>query len=203
MAVTPPAPGDARRRFLILHGWQNERPVGHWERWLAERLAERGYEVVYPQLPNPGRPALKEWLEVIEAALDRDAGTEQVVIAHSLSCAAWIHLAEFGGVRLPVDRLALVAPPSPKFLAETPELREFQFTDGAHRAVRATSVVAPRLVCSENDPCCDPPATVLYGDEFDVDVIPDAGHLDMVAGYGRWWSALHWCEDGLQRFMAD
>ena len=203
MDVAPPVSGVVRRRFLILHGWQNERPVGHWERWLAERLAERGHEVAYPQLPNPHRPALKEWLEVIEASLDSAPGTEQVVIAHSLGCAAWIHLAEIGGVRLPVDRLVLVAPPSPECLAGTPELREFQFTAGAHRVVRATSIGTPRLVCSENDPYCDPPASVLYGDEFDVDLIPGAGHLDMVAGYGRWRSALRWCEDDTQRFSAD
>ncbi|GIM97368.1 RBBP9/YdeN family alpha/beta hydrolase [Paractinoplanes toevensis] len=203
MALTPPAPGDVSRRFVILHGWQNERPIGHWQWWLAERLTERGHEVVYPQLPNPGRPALKEWLEVIEASLDRDHADELVVIAHSLSCAAWIQLAGIGSVRLPVDRLALVAPPSPKFLAETPELREFSFADGAHEAVPATSIAATRLVCAVDDPYCDPPASVLYGDKFDVDVIPGGSHLDMVAGYGRWQSALRWCEDGSRRFMTD
>jgi predicted alpha/beta hydrolase family esterase len=203
MTSTPAVPGDAPRRFLILHGWQNDRPVGHWQRWLAERLAERGHQVIYPQLPNPGRPVLKEWLEVIEAGLERGPQAERVVVAHSLSCAAWINLAEMGGAGLPVDRLALIAPPGPKFLAETPELQDFQFADGAHEAVRATSTAAPRLVCAMDDPYCDPPANVLYGDTFDVDVIAGAGHLDMVAGYGRWRSALRWCEDGTQRFMAD
>jgi predicted alpha/beta hydrolase family esterase len=203
MALTPPEARNARRRFLILHGWQNERPIGHWQRWLAERLAGHGHEVVYPQLPNPGHPVLKEWLEVIEASLERAPDVEQIVIAHSLSCAAWINFAGIGGVTLPVDRLAFIAPPGAGFLASTPELQEFQFAEGAHEAVRATSIAPARLVCSSNDPYCDPAATVLYGDTFDIDVIPDAGHLDMVAGYGRWQSALRWCGDGGQRFMAD
>lgn len=25
------------RAFLILHGWQNHRPEGHWQHWLAGR----------------------------------------------------------------------------------------------------------------------------------------------------------------------
>jgi predicted alpha/beta hydrolase family esterase len=203
MAASPAEHGEVPRRFLILHGWQNRRPIGHWEWWLAERLRERGHEVCYPQLPEPDHPELKAWLGVIETAFDRRPGVEQVVVAHSLACAAWIRLAESGEGRLLADRLLFVAPPSPKYLAETPELREFQFAEGAHQVVPETSEVVPRLVCSDNDPYCDPPADVIYEKTFDVDFIPGAGHLDMVAGYGRWRSLLHWCEDPEARIMAD
>ena len=43
---TPPA------AYLILHGWQNHRPEGHWQRWLAGELEARGHVVRYPQLPD-------------------------------------------------------------------------------------------------------------------------------------------------------
>lgn len=187
--------------FLILHGWQNERPDGHWQRWLASALTERGHEVVYPQLPSPHLPVLSDWLSAIaDAAGSPEPGVERVVIAHSLSCAAWIHLAERGAAGLPVDRLLFVAPPGPKFLQDTPELRGFAFADGAHRAVASTSLAQPRLVCTSDDPYCDPPADVVYDKVFDTDVPPDAvGHFDMDAGYGEWTSILKWCEDGTTR----
>jgi len=41
-------------------------------------------------------------------------------------------------------------------LSETPELRGFQFPDGGHLVVPRTSIAPPRLVCSDNDPYCDP-----------------------------------------------
>jgi len=192
----------ARRRFVILHGWQNEHPEGHWERLLAERLTERGHDVCYPQFSDPDHPVLATWLKEIEASIEPDPGVEQVVIAHSLACAAWIHLADRNCDRLPVDRLVFVAPPSPKMLSETPELRGFQFPDGGHLVVPRTSIAPPRLVCSDNDPYCDPPADFLYGDAFDVDAPPGCGHFDLDAQYGSWPSMLAWCEDPETRITA-
>jgi hypothetical protein len=50
------------RGFLLLHGWQNHRPAGHWQHWLAGQLTALGYEVAYPQLPDPDHPDLERWL---------------------------------------------------------------------------------------------------------------------------------------------
>lgn len=55
--------------FLILHGWQNHRPEGHWQHWLAARLTDLGHEVVYPQLPDPDNPELDVWLAEFERHL--------------------------------------------------------------------------------------------------------------------------------------
>ncbi|WP_436523041.1 RBBP9/YdeN family alpha/beta hydrolase [Actinoplanes sp. HUAS TT8] len=196
MATTP-------HRFLVLHGWQNRQPAGHWQRLLAEDLAADGHQVDYPQLPDPDAPALKDWLGVIERLLAPSAGARPVVIAHSLSCMAWMHLATQGSVHLPVERVLLVAPPSLDFLAGTDEIREFQPPAGAHHAVRSTSMRAPRLVCGDDDPYCSPPAHRVYPGAFDVDLIPGAGHLDMVAGYGTWRSVRKWCDDPGVRLTAD
>jgi len=195
MAV-PPDRGAVRRRFLILHGWQNRRPKGHWQFELAAALTQRGHEVSYPPLPNPDLPDLKKWVGAIDAELMSEPGVEQVVIAHSLACIAWIHLPGMtSGLHLPVDRLLFVAPPSPGFLAETPELRDFQYAEGAQRLVAETSRTMPRLACAEGDPYCDPPAYENYDVGFDVDVVAGAGHFDTVADYGEWDSVLRWCED--------
>ncbi|GAA2344286.1 RBBP9/YdeN family alpha/beta hydrolase [Dactylosporangium salmoneum] len=195
---------SAPRRFLILHGWENHRPVGHWQHWLAGRLTADGHEVAYPQLPEPDRPTLKDWLAAIEKLIERPPGQDLAVIAHSLSCVAWLHLAAQGSVHLPVTRVLLVAPPSPAFLAGTPVLRGFGPPGGGYDAVRASSLAVPRLVCGDDDPYCRPPADELYAAAaFDVDRIPGAGHLDMTAGYGRWRSVRRWCDDPGERLTAD
>jgi len=68
--------------------------------------------------------------------------------------------------------------------------------------VPRTSIAPPRLVCSDNDPYCDPPADFLYGDAFDVDAPPGCGHFDLDAHYGSWPSMLAWCEDPETRITA-
>src|SRR2546423_3699653 len=133
------------RRFLILHGWQNRRPVEHWQHWLAGELSRRGYDVRYPQLPSPDRPALKDWLAAISVPVERPPGTDLSVVCHSLSCAAWLHFAAQGSVHLPVSQLLFVAPPSRRFLRATAELAEFELDATAHRVARASSLAAPRL----------------------------------------------------------
>jgi len=40
---------------LLLHGWQNHRPAGHWQHQLADDLTADGVDVSYPALPD-GRP---------------------------------------------------------------------------------------------------------------------------------------------------
>ena len=55
-----------RPRFVILHGWENRRPSDHWEHWLHDELVARGYEVDYPQLPDPDTPDLETWLGILD-----------------------------------------------------------------------------------------------------------------------------------------
>ena len=188
--------------FLILHGWQNRRPDDHWQYKLAETLTARGHHVRYPQLPNPDEPVLNDWLAAIEQELREAAGAPLVVIAHSLACAAWMHLAENGSVHLPVARLLLVAPPSPDFLAAEPVLAEFVPPAGGLAAVGATVATKPRLACAHGDPTCSPSADQVYPGVFDVDLIPGGGHLDRTAGYGEWPSIAQWCDQPDRRLAA-
>ena len=58
-------------RVLIIHGWTNRRPEGHWQRRLASALRDQGHIVSYPQFPNTDDPQLSEWLEVAVAELQR------------------------------------------------------------------------------------------------------------------------------------
>ncbi|NBM16461.1 alpha/beta hydrolase [Streptomyces sp. GC420] len=193
----------AARSFLILHGWQNHRPEGHWEHWLARELTRLGHRVHYPQLPDPDDPDLDTWLAELErhlAAL-REGGTrptndsgERVVVCHSLAVLLWLHAIARSTPDIDVDRVLLVSPPSGPVTAQYPEIAGFALSEPARSGPAGTRI---RLVAGDNDPYCPEGAAVVYGGPLglDTDVVPGGAHLDLEAGYGPWPSVLAWCLD--------
>ncbi|MCX2179026.1 alpha/beta hydrolase [Streptomyces sp. SKN60] len=189
----------ARNTYLVLHGFQNHRPPGHWQHWLAGALAERGHEVRYPQLPEPDAPRLADWLAALEEHGKRPTGIraegEFVVLAHSLGVLLWLRAVAAG--RAPeADRVLLVAPPSPQVTASIPEIAEF--ADGLDLdGVRTRLTVPTRLVYGDGDPYCPEGADLPYGIPLglDLDHVPDGGHLNPDHGYGAWPSILEWSEN--------
>jgi predicted alpha/beta hydrolase family esterase len=171
--------------FLILHGYEGSGP-GHWQRWLVERLAETGADVVFPRLPSPESPDLRTWLHALDAELDA-LPTDPVVVCHSLGCLLWLHHVAGGGRRS--ARLLLVAPPSQA--GAPPELESF--FPVPLRQLRRT-----RLVCSDDDPYCPEGAARLYGGPLGLptDVIPGGGHINPDAGFGAWPAVEAWCRNG-------
>lgn len=105
------------RSFLLLHGWQNRRPPGHWHRLLADALLAEGHQVLYPQLPEPDEPVLDDWLLDLRRSLAAQRGDERVLICHSLSVLLWWQAAAGLGPLQP-DRVLLVAPPSPDLMRQ-------------------------------------------------------------------------------------
>jgi predicted alpha/beta hydrolase family esterase len=185
--------------FLILHGLSGSGP-GHWQRWLQERLTEAGHTVRFPDLPDPDSPDPETWRRELLAELAGLDGAqaaggggsdERVVICHSLSCITWLSACQ--EIRRPVERVALVAPPS--LGARLRELEPFfpvtasatDVPNGAHHT---------RLVCSDNDPYCPEGAAALYGDPLDVpiDLIHGGGHLNVDAGLGPWPAMEAWAQ---------
>lgn len=206
--AAPPSPGSG---FLLLHGWQNRRTPGHWLHWLAGELADRGHQVAFPQLPDPDQPRLELWMAATRNALESLDRQRRTVVCHSLSCLAWLHLAASASTAsastaLPVDRVALVAPPGRAFLRETKELTGFALGRRAGRASIAAMPIGARsgrLVCSHDDRYCAEGADRAYAAaRLDVDLLPGQGHLDMEAGYGRWPGMLAWCLDERSRIAA-
>ncbi|KAA6218667.1 RBBP9/YdeN family alpha/beta hydrolase [Streptomyces filamentosus] len=179
----------APQTFLLLHGFQNHRPPGHWQHWLAGELRARGHEVRYPQLPSPDAPVLGEWLDALEEHGKRPASGEFVVLAHSLSVLLWLR----AGARRPeADRVLLVAPPSPGVTASIPEIAAF--ADGLDLAERGATA---RLVYGDGDAYCPEGAAFHYGTPLglDSDLVPGGGHLNPDSGLGPWPAVLRWCEN--------
>jgi predicted alpha/beta hydrolase family esterase len=178
--------------FLLLHGWQNHRPKGHWQHWLADRLTERGHTVTYPQLPDADDPDLEVWLTELARHLAALGGDERVVVAHSAAVLLWLHAVARGEVRPgAVDRVLLVSPPSPSVVAGYREIAAF-----APPPLDGLRLPAPtRLVAGDDDPYCPEGAATLYGGPLGVatDLLPGAAHLDPAAGYGPWPAVRDWC----------
>jgi predicted alpha/beta hydrolase family esterase len=176
--------------FLILHGLSGSGP-GHWQPWLADRLTQAGHAVRFPDLPDADRPDPEAWLRELLAELERLDGDERVVICHSLSCITW--LAACAQLDRPVDRVALVAPPS--LGAGLPELVPFfPVTASAQDVARAAG--RTQLVCADNDPYCPEGAAELYGEPLALptDVHPGGGHLNVDAGLGPWPAMEAWAQ---------
>jgi predicted alpha/beta hydrolase family esterase len=184
------------RRFLVVHGWQNHRPPGHWQDWLTERLRSSGEQVLYPQLPDPDMPVLDDWLAVLRGELRMLGDGERVVICHSLGCLLWLRHAATAAPEQVVDRVLLVCPAGPAALP--PELAPFHDGPLDPRAVRASARDRIELVCTAADPWCPEGAAALYGRalELPVHVVPRAGHLSLDEGYGPWPAVEAWARGG-------
>ncbi|MGW3102368.1 RBBP9/YdeN family alpha/beta hydrolase [Streptomyces sp. NPDC001100] len=185
--------------YLVLHGWQNHRPEGHWQHWLADRLRALGHQVTYPQLPDADDPDLDVWLTELRRHLDGPDGP-RVVLAHSASALLWLHAVARGVVRDgDADRVLLVAPPSASVVVQHPEIAGFAPPTG-----ELTLPGTTRLVAGDDDPYCPEGARTVFGDALGIptEIIPGAGHLDLDAGYGSWPAVLEWCLDGTARLTA-
>lgn len=178
------------RAFLILHGWDNHRPPGHWQHELATALRSRGERVEYPQLPSASSPSLAGWRDAAGVSLRAAAadGAEVTVICHSLACLLWLGARPADAA---VSHVLLVAPPSREVVAGIPEIASFAAVDPARPAMATT------IVASDDDPFCPEGAQAAYGAPLGIPVqtIPGGGHLELTAGYGEWPSMLAWCFD--------
>ncbi|WP_431278953.1 RBBP9/YdeN family alpha/beta hydrolase [Leifsonia poae] len=184
----PPAP----RSFLILHGWDNFRPAGHWQHELALALRQRGERVEYPQLPDAAHPSIEAWRDALGEALDAASagGARVTVLCHSLACLLWLGArpADRDDV---VERVLLVAPPAPGVIAGFPEIAAFASLP------LSVGTVPTRIAASDADPFCPDGAAAVFGEPYGIPVtiIPGGGHLERTAGYGTWPSVLDWCLD--------
>ncbi|WP_200952637.1 alpha/beta hydrolase [Agromyces sp. Soil535] len=179
--------------YLILHGWQNHRPDGHWQRWLARELETRGAVVRYPQLPGADEPVLDDWIEALETELRGTDPASLTVIAHSLGCLLWLAYAARRAARsapgAAARRVILVAPAAPEVLQGIPEIAAFAPLLGgaaARAALAATTWERGTVIAGTDDPFCPAGADRVYARPLDLDFVPveGGGHLTMDDGYG-------------------
>jgi predicted alpha/beta hydrolase family esterase len=182
---------------LILHGWQNRRPAGHWQHLLADELSADGMDVRYPQLPDPDFPARPIWRDLVAGEIAALTGPGRLVIAHSL--AVWVMLDLLAaGIGLDVERILLAAPVSRETLAINPPIAAFD--PGLSDAVLGGVISEHRtvdVVCSGDDPYW-PGGAAGWATGLGATVHPltGQGHLALGDGYGHWASVHNWVLTG-------
>lgn len=162
--------------------------MGHWQRWLAPRLAGRGAAVAFPELPNPDDPDPAAWEGELERVLG-ELGEPPVVVAHSLGCVLWLRHASRSEGRI-AERVLLVAPPAIETVPAVVRFSNFEpDRERVHGAAAETWIV-----CSDGDPYNPDGALVTHAEPLGLpaDVIPGAGHLNVDAGYGPWPGVERW-----------
>lgn len=188
------------RRYLLLHGLENHRPEGHWQRLLAGELRRDGHQVLYPQLPDADSPSLEAWLDALDAELliAAEAGDGPLtVIGHSLGAVLWLHAAA-RGVPVAADDVLLVAPAGPEELEE--HAPEFPLRP-AEGDVTAEQVGAAGrrtlLVWSGDDAWCAAGADTVYAAPLGLPVAlePGGAHLALSDGFGPWPAVSAWARD--------
>jgi predicted alpha/beta hydrolase family esterase len=184
--------------FLILHGLQGSGP-DHWQSWLAGRLRERGERVRYPDLPEPDSPRLDSWLEVLDRELRDPAGV--VVVCHSLACGLWLPHANRGATAQPVERVRLVAPPSPS--VQLPASGFFPLSVEPDEVARAAG--STLVIWADNDPYCPEGAERLYAGPLGLRSyeLAGRGHINPEAGFGPWPAVERWCLDSAEDGFED
>ena len=185
--------------FLILHGLENRRWPGHWQRHLATELRKAGHTVVYPQFPNEAAPLQAEWTDVLntEFELLAESGVESVtVIGHSLNGLNILAYLSGHEPEVRIERLLVVAPADPESVAPYCDF----VLDPSDQSVKtgiARSVDSFTLIASESDEWLPRGIVETYARPLGVEpvIFEGAGHIAMGDGFGRWAGVIDWCLD--------
>ena len=186
-------------RVLLLHGWTNRRPEGHWMRLTAANLRNHGHQVWYPQFPSPDTPNPADWQDLLRQEsnmMDEVDGGEKIVIAHSLGTINWLYGALSDLFNKPFDRTLLVAIPDPSMTLQAPgiEGEPMNFSNPA---------LAPQLrkwgknvlaVASDKDRW--QPNGIGFYENLGIETVtmPGAGHFSLDDGWGEWSGLSKWAE---------
>jgi len=186
-------------RVLLLHGWTNRRPEGHWMRLTAAALRKQGHQVWYPQFPAPETPNPAEWQDLLRQEsnmMDEVEGGEKIVIAHSLGTINFLYGALTDLFNKPFDRALLVAIPDPVMTSETTgiEGEPLDFRNPALKPQMNKWAGSVTAVASDKDRW-QPNGTDFYkplGIET-IEVL-GAGHFSLDDGWGAWPGLGTWVE---------
>lgn len=187
------------KKILLLHGWTNRRPEGHWLRETAAAMRSSGNQVWYPQFPEPDRPNAADWQELLRQEanmMDEVLDGEKIAIAHSLGTINWLYGATTNLFRKPFDRVLLVAIPDPVLTAsaEGIEGEPFDFQQPGISDQLSKWSSSSIAVASDLDRW-QPRGIDFYSElGLSTEIIPGAGHFSLDDGWGRWRGLENWIE---------
>ncbi|MFH1508776.1 MAG: alpha/beta hydrolase [bacterium] len=175
--------------FLILHGYQGS-GTKHWQTWLASELEKAGKQVLYPALPSKDQPSKNAWLQKLTETIKDIDSESLVVLAHSIGCSLWLHYANKNITKVP-KMVYLVSPTTPDDRG-IEEISSFFPLPKINLFPQREHYL---MVASDNDPYMD--IKEFKNLELSLSIpflfIPDAGHINVDAGYGEWPWILEEC----------
>lgn len=186
-------------KVLLLHGWTNRRPEGHWMRLTAAALRNQGHQVWYPQFPSPQAPRPAEWQDLLRQEsnmMDEVEGGEKLVIAHSLGTINWLYGALTDLYNKPFDRSLLVAIPDPIKTNETPgiEGEPMDFSNPLLASQMRKWAGSLLAVASDKDRW-QPNGRDFYSPlGLETIEVIGAGHFSLDDGWGKWRGLETWVE---------
>jgi predicted alpha/beta hydrolase family esterase len=186
-------------RVLLLHGWTNRRPEGHWMRLTAAALRNQGHQVWYPQFPAPETPNPAEWQDLLRQEsnmMDEVEVGEKIVIAHSLGTINFLYGALTDLFNKPFDRALLVAIPDPVMTSETTgiEGEPLDFRNPALKPQMNKWAGSVTAVASDKDRW-QPNGTDFYRPlGLETIEVLGAGHFSLDDGWGAWPGLGTWVE---------
>ncbi|MBX9296683.1 alpha/beta hydrolase [Chromobacterium piscinae] len=159
--------------LIIQPGWNNSGPrhwQSHWQRRLGARRVDNA---------DWTHPLLDDWLDGLDAALDRCV-KPALVIAHSLGCIAVAHYA-----RQRPERIAgalLVAPADVERAFVPAELMNFA------PVPRQALPFPAKIVASSNDPFCKTARAARLAGYWQAPItwLQHAGHINVDSGHQQW-----------------
>lgn len=164
-------------KTLILHGWGGS-DYPHWQAHLASFLARDYGTVSFPLLDNPHFPSKNRWVKQVKEIIEEFK--PNIVVTHSLGSVLWLLIADELDICL--DKLILVAPPSPETKIDT--IKSF-FPYSAPKTLRSKESM---IIVSDNDEYInvDEAKELAKACGAKLEIIPNAGHINDKSGFGRW-----------------
>ncbi|MFN7991618.1 MAG: alpha/beta hydrolase [Candidatus Micrarchaeia archaeon] len=167
-------------KLFLLHCWGGD-GRSCWSGWIADRMREKGAEVISPDLPNPSVPHIEEWLAEIRKNVKRFDG-RWTLVGHSLGCPTILRLLESFDEKEKVGAAILVA----GFARDLhiPEIQNFVYKDFGWEKIRrgAGKFI---VINSDNDPFIElhegERVAKMLGAEFIVE--HNAGHINEGSGF--------------------
>jgi predicted alpha/beta hydrolase family esterase len=186
-------------RVLLLHGWTNRRPEGHWMRLTAAALRSQGHQVWYPQFPAPETPSPAEWQDLLRQEsnmMDEVEGGEKIVIAHSLGTINFLYGALTDLFNKPFDRALLVAIPDPVMTSETTGIEGEPLDFRNPELVPAMNKWAGNVTAVASDKDRWQPNGADFYRPLGLETIEvlGAGHFSLDDGWGAWPGLGTWVE---------
>lgn len=95
------------KRITLIHGWEGC-PEEAWFPWFKKEMELKGFRVEVPQMPNPAKPKMDEWISKLSDVIGRH-DKDVYLVGHSLGCITILRYLETIANRAPIGGAVLVS----------------------------------------------------------------------------------------------